>query len=423
MLKGVYTMASYHCSVKVLSRSSGRSSVQFSAYISGEKMKDERLGQTFNHTSKEEVCYTEFSFADRVPEELKNQSAFWNAVEENEKNENSQVCRTWEIALPKELTIEQNISWIQDYVKDLIDKDGMPAVQWAIHDKEGNPHAHLMAPTRDITPEGKWDNKEVKGYLFRDLNGNEQAMTLAESKELNIKNPEQKWERVPLLDQEGNQVTDKQNRKQWKRASIQKNKWNSKELVKDWRERAARYQNRALEIAGRSERVDHRSYKDQGLELIPTIHEGYEARQMGEKSERVQLNNQIRELNNEYIQNITLMQALQNAFNEFVSELERNINNVRKQIRDRISRIVGNNDRGTDEYLAYGNREDAVRTYLSSQRVDVTEQMVKIKESANGRTNREAERERLRAEREQKAERERQRYASRRKSKDRDFER
>lgn len=367
-------MASYHCSVKVLSRSKGRSSVQFSAYISGEKMKDERLGESFNHTSKEEVCYTEFSFADRVPEEWRSPDKFWNEVERNEKTADAQVCRTWEIALPKELTIEQNISWIQDYVKDLMEKDHMPAVQWAIHDKEGNPHAHLMAPTRDIADNGKWEAKEKKIYKL-DENG----------------------ERVPILNPDGTQKTDSRNRKQWQRETVQNNPWNSKEFLRTWRERAATHQNRALEQAGLTERVDHRSYEEQGIERIPMIHEGYEARKMGEESERVQLNNQIRAINNEYEQNRTLLMVLVNQWEEF----KRSINHVREQIRERIERIGRQAIERGDRADTVRDREPSTRDY----RAEIELRRARVRESGADRASRDAERERQRVEASKDAER------------------
>ena len=367
-------MASYHCNVKVLSRSKGRSSVQFSAYISGEKMYDERLGESFNHTSKEEVCYTEFSFADRVPEQIRTPDKFWNEVEQIEKTNDAQVCRTWEIALPKELTIEQNISWIQDYVKELIEKDHMPAVQWAIHNKEGNPHAHIMAPTRDIKDNGKWEPKEVKQYKL-----------------------DEKGERIPILNPDGTQKVDKQNRKQWQRETVKVNPWNSKQLLKQWRERAATYQNKALEMAHQEVRVDHRSYKDQGIERIPTIHEGYQARKMGELSERVQMNNVIRQTNLEYERERTLLQNLQNQWIEFLRSFE----HVRDQIRERIERI-------SRQAIERGNGHAIERDGVHAERdirAEIEHRRSIVRESGADRASRDAERERQRVEASKIAER------------------
>lgn len=47
-----------------------------------------------------------------------------------------------------------------------------------------------------------------------------------------------------------------------------------------WRAAWAAYTNRVLESAGRPERIDHRSYKRQGIDKIPTVHLGPAASQM-----------------------------------------------------------------------------------------------------------------------------------------------
>ena len=52
-------MAIYHFSAKIISRSSGRSSVGAAAYIAGEKIKNEYDGVTHNNMQKKGVVYTE----------------------------------------------------------------------------------------------------------------------------------------------------------------------------------------------------------------------------------------------------------------------------------------------------------------------------------------------------------------------------
>lgn len=276
-------MAIYHCSIKILSRSAGRSSVQFSAYMSGSEMHDERRDETFSHLSKEEVCFSDMMFTERIPEELRNPEKFWNNVEANEKQSNSQVARTFELALPHELTIEQNIELTKGFAQSLLE-DGMPAVQIAVHKKDGNWHAHIMVPMRDFK-DGKWQAKEKKIYNLDD-NGN----------------------KIPILDEHGNQKFRERKGKGkewlWERKTIQVNPWNNRSMLKQWRKRFADLQNAALEKNNKAERVDHRSYEDQGIELIPTIHEGYNARKLereGGISNRCQYNRDVKSMNDEII--------------------------------------------------------------------------------------------------------------------------
>ena len=251
-------MASFHCSVKILKKSEGRSCVQFSAYMSGSELHNDRLNQDFSHTTKEEVCFNEMIFSDRVPESIRTQEKFWNDVEKVEKSDNAQLSRTWEIALPHELTIEQNIELAREYAQSLVDTDGMPAVQIAIHQKQGNIHAHIMAPMRDIDEKGKWLPKEQR-KLKLDENGN----------------------KIPVLDENGNQRYRERKGKGremlWERESVPTKNWNDRQYMTEWRKRCADMQNLALEQYGHEARVSHLSYKARGIDKIPQKHLGYEA--------------------------------------------------------------------------------------------------------------------------------------------------
>lgn len=325
-------MASYHCSIRMLSRSSGRSSVQFSAYISAEKMKDERIGKTFSHTSKEEVCYSEILFTERVPNDLRNAEKFWNEIEAQEKQSNAQVARTFEIALPHELTIEQNQELAKEFAKSLLD-DGIPAVQFAVHQKDGNWHAHFITPTRDIQ-NGKWQAKEKKVYAL-DEEGN----------------------KIPILDENGNQKFRERKGKGremlWERKAVKANIWNDRSFAKKWRERVASQQNEALEKYGYDVRVDHRSYAEQGIEKIPQIHEGYGARQMeqeGNTSERCQHNREVAE-QNALLEKITAqIKALSEELHRKGNELNERIEQLLKRREATLaSRRITDRERETSE--------------------------------------------------------------------------
>ena len=74
-------MAIYHNSIVVLSKSAGRSCVQFAAYMSGTRIRNEVTGEIFDKTSKEEVTVSDIYFADCVPAEMRTIPSFWNAVE------------------------------------------------------------------------------------------------------------------------------------------------------------------------------------------------------------------------------------------------------------------------------------------------------------------------------------------------------
>ena len=149
----------------------------------------------------------------------------------------------------------------------LENEQGM-CVDWSLHDKgDGNPHAHIMATVRSITEDGKWAPKSRKVY---DLDENGQRIF---------------------------QKIDKSGRKQYKSHKDDYNDWNKTERVEEWRAAWADCCNAML---SEENKIDHRSYERQGIDQIPTIHEGYAARKIaaaGGTSERVEINNEIRQKN------------------------------------------------------------------------------------------------------------------------------
>ena len=73
-------------------------------------------------------------------------------------------------------------------------------------------------------------------------------------------------------------------------------RWNSEEQLVSWRVAWADVTNRYLESAGREERIDHRSYKRQGIDKIPSVHLGPAASQMekrGIRTDKGEVNRQI----------------------------------------------------------------------------------------------------------------------------------
>ena len=147
-------MAIYHCSIKIIGRSDGKSAVASSAYRSGEKLTDDRTGLIHDFTKKRGVVFTEVSLPAHAPPEYADRNVLWNAVEKAEKKSNAQLAREIEVALPKELSRECQIEIVRRYVQENFVSVGMCA-DWALHDKgDGNPHAHIMLTMRGIKPDG-----------------------------------------------------------------------------------------------------------------------------------------------------------------------------------------------------------------------------------------------------------------------------
>lgn len=265
-------MAIYHCSIKIGSRSNGRSAVASSAYRSGQSLTSNETGITHDYTKKSGVVWNAVMIPEWVPKEYEDRTTLWNAVEKVEKNKNAQLFREIEVALPRELSREEQINCLSEYVYNHFVLVGMCA-DVAIHDKgDGNPHAHIMLTTRGIDLNGKWEQKEKKVYKL-----------------------DEQGERLPIIDQKtGKQKIGKNNRKMWERVTVQTNDWNNQDNAIIWRKAWADVCNQYLE---HDKKIDHRSYATQGIEELPTIHEGYIARKIeanGGISERCEINREIR---------------------------------------------------------------------------------------------------------------------------------
>ena len=254
-------MAIYHCSIKIVSRGKGKSAVAAAAYRAGELIINDYDGITHDYTRKGGVVHTEILLPDHAPREYADRAVLWNTVEQIEKAKNSQLAREIEIALPVELSKEQNIFLVQEYVKKQFVDNGMCA-DIAIHDTGGgNPHAHILLTMRPIEQSGEWGAKSKKEYILDD-NGDKIILNSGEFKSRKI------------------DATD----------------WNDQSKAEIWRGAWADICNQYLEKDNHAERIDHRSYERQGIDQIPTIHLGVAASQMekrGIRTERGNINRDI----------------------------------------------------------------------------------------------------------------------------------
>lgn len=163
-------MAIYHFQAKSVSRSTGRSATAAAAYRSGSEIADQRTGDVYDYTRKQGVEHTEIVLPDYAARHdinwPRDRAALWNAAELAEKRRDSRVAREYEVALPAELTAEQRQDLAREFAQHIADRHGC-AVDIAIHapHRAGdarNHHAHLLATTRRITPEGLGDKTTVE---------------------------------------------------------------------------------------------------------------------------------------------------------------------------------------------------------------------------------------------------------------------
>lgn len=271
---------SFHFSISMISRGKGKSAVASAAYISCEKLKNEWDGITHDYQNKKGLLYSKIFLPSYVPGRFSDREFLWNSVELNEKAINAQLARNFIIALPKELSLEENIKLINQFIKKNLVSKGM-IVDLAIHNEsqEGNEniHAHIMTTVRPINEKGEWKPKSRKEYI---------------------------------LDEKGEKVLGKNGKPKTKK--IELTDWNDRSNAEKWRESFANICNQYLEKNNIEKRVDHRSFARQGREEIPTIHLGASASALerkGIKTEKGNINREIEKHN-------FLVKDIKNKINE-----------------------------------------------------------------------------------------------------------
>ena len=180
-----------------------------------------------------------------------------------EKQWNSQLARRWVLTIPREIPPDQYAVLVREFCQQQFVSKGMIA-DFAIHDPHPpghNPHAHVLLTMRAMDEHGKWLPKSRKVY---DLDENGER----------IKLPSGRW-------------------KSHKEDTVD---WNDQKYCEIWRHEWEVIQNRYLEANDRPERVDLRSYARQGLDIIPTVHEGAAVRQMEKRGIQTNIGNLNREI-------------------------------------------------------------------------------------------------------------------------------
>ena len=293
----------------MVSRGAGRSAVAAAAYLSCSRLLNEYDGVQHDYTRKQGLGWRQVFLPATAPAEWQDREILWNAVEETETAKDSRLAREFVAALPIELSREEQIQLLQDFIKEQFVADGMCA-DAAIHDPYPpghNPHAHILLTVRPLDEKGKWQYKTEKEYLCV-KDGEERGFTAAEFKQAQADGWEKQYQykvgkkkvyMTPSAAQaQGYERVSKYPKStKYGRQNPISERWNSEEQLVFWRKAWADVTNLHLERAGQEERIDHRSHAERGLEEQPTIHEGVIARALEKKgivSDRCELNRQIK---------------------------------------------------------------------------------------------------------------------------------
>ena len=266
------------------------------AYRVGEKLHSEYYSEDSDYTNKGGVIYTEIFLPPHAPREYADRETLWNAVEKVEKGKKAQLAYSFDIAFQNEFTQEENIALAKEFLTKHFVSRGM-VVDFAVHEPEkeeggiNNPHFHFLCPIRPIDQKGKWGLKQKREYVL-DENGNH------------------------IPDGKGDYVFN----------AVPTTDWGSAETLEFWREQWAVMCNAKFEEKGLDVRIDHRSYERQGVEQLPTVHEGPTVRAMekkGIKTEKGEFNRWIK-ATNAFIRNLRKnLSTLLEAIKEIKAEMDK----------------------------------------------------------------------------------------------------
>ena len=242
------------------------------AYRAGEKLHSKYYGEDSDYTRKGGVICSEILLPSHAPPEYADRETLWNAVEKAERGNKAQLAYSFDIALQNEFSMQENIALARQFLLENFVSRGM-VVDFSVHspDKEdggiSNPHFHVMCPIRPIESDGSWGNKQRREYV---------------------------------LDEHGERVLDEAGNGNYVFNAVSTTDWGKPETLETWRQGWAETCNAKFAEKGLDCRIDHRSYERQGIEQIPTIHEGPSVRAMeakGIRTDKGDLNRWIRKTN------------------------------------------------------------------------------------------------------------------------------
>jgi hypothetical protein len=343
-------------SIKIITRTDGRSAVAAAAYRSGEKIKNLYDGVTSDYTKKQWIIYKEVMLPEHAPEKYRERSVLWNEVEQAEKSSRSRLAREVELALPKELTIEQNRELVQKFVVENFVNLGMCA-DICIHnppvkDEHGhpvdshgiptsdvekmvfqNPHAHILLTVRPLDNNGKWEPKGRVEYLCK-RGDEEKGFTAEEYREAQKdgwekqykyeKGKQAQWYTTKEASNMGMGAGERKSRFPKTSVHGRENEtvaqWNQKDRIFEWRNHWADSVNQKLKELGINERIDCRSYQAQGNKKMPTEHMGAAGKLPS--SEKKEINRAVHAYNASLLQYQKTTEILKERIRGTLTELE-----------------------------------------------------------------------------------------------------
>src|ERR1700679_2235538 len=156
-------MAVYFLRCTHISRGKGSRVTRAAAYRAGERIRDERTSEVYDHSDRNDVDYKEVV----LPTDLagrddmawsQDRAILWNAAEHAGRRRNARLAREWLVLVPVELTAQQRAQLVRRFATEVADKYRCAVDVCSHRPRPGadvrNHHAHLLMTTREVTPDG-----------------------------------------------------------------------------------------------------------------------------------------------------------------------------------------------------------------------------------------------------------------------------
>ena len=209
-----------------MKRSAGRSVVAAAAWQRGIDLRDERLGRIHRFAMRGPGFWSEVLLPPVADPNWTDPGRPWNVVEARETRVDSQLARAIRMALPYELSPDQNVDLVRNFIQRVF-ADGGATVRLRNDKGEPRPFASLLVTMRAVTA---------------------------------VDGPRRFTHKVTA--------------------------WNSRAMLMHWRAAWADGVNAGLRSIGSAARVDHRSMAARELDVEPQINVGVVAKRRHERGLR-----------------------------------------------------------------------------------------------------------------------------------------
>ena len=277
---------SYSHRVSTVKKSNGHSILRIIAYIMARKLENNLTGNEHNFSHKSGVINTGFFMPYGIKTEM-NEEQFYNHIENNSHASTNIIAYSSILALPPELSQEEQIKVVEKFCEDFTEQYGT-CISYAIHEAD-----NLKRKKARLEEIEKYNLPENKEDLQLQIQNNHVHFVIPYCKiealtEQDLKSKRKKKSHADTF-KIGSQVKDFNPIKYG--SEIKKDKPDLMNIEQNFlqymRQKPCDLFNSALEKNNRIERYTHKSYKDLGLEISATTHEGEMVRSRVEQGKKM----------------------------------------------------------------------------------------------------------------------------------------